>query len=99
MSLKQLLGLARARQAFLRPTYARLYPELPPGVWIAARDVSQMIRYGVESQQRPWPSSGPRILADEHFRFRDGPTAVGRALRWWRVGRRPRGRAGMGRGG
>jgi hypothetical protein len=94
MALKRLLGLARTRQAFLRPTYAWLYPELPPGVWIVARDVAHVIHHGVESQQRPWPSPGPRVLADEHFLVRDGETAVGRALRSWRAARRPRRRAG-----
>jgi hypothetical protein len=98
MSLKRLLGLARARQAFLIPTYARLYPELPPGKWVVAREVSQVIRRGVQNQQRPWPSPGPRVLADEHFLFRDGPTAVGRALRAWRAGLRPGRRSGMRRG-
>jgi hypothetical protein len=98
MSLKRLLGLARARQAFLLPTYARLYPELPAGEWIIAREVSRVIRRGVQNQQRPWPSLGPRVLADDHFLFRDGPTAVGRALRSLRAARRPGRRAGV-RGG
>jgi hypothetical protein len=88
MTLKRLLGLARARQALLLPPYARLYPELPAGVWIAAQEVAQMIRRGVEGRRRPWPSAGPRILADEHFLFRDGQTALERALRSWRVRRR-----------
>jgi hypothetical protein len=95
MALKRLLGLARTRQAFLRPTYAWLYPELPPGVWIVARDVAHVIHQGVQTEQRPWPSPGPRVLADEHFLFRDGETAVERALRSWRAARRPRHRAEM----
>ena len=81
--LKRLLGLTRARQALLLPPYAWIYPELRPGVWFTARDVAQKIRQGVQSQQRPWPSPGPRVLADEHFLFRDGQTAVERAIRSW----------------
>ncbi len=88
MPLKQLLGLSRARQAFLLPDYAALYPELPPSVWIAARDVALVIRDGVQRRRRPWLSPSPRVLADEHFLFRDGQTAIGRALRSLRAGRR-----------
>jgi hypothetical protein len=88
MTLKGLLGLARARQTLLLPRYAGLYPELRPGVWIVARDVAHVIIQGAQSQQRPWPTPGPRVLPDEHFLFRDGPTAVGRAIRSWRAARR-----------
>lgn len=95
MPLTRLLGLARARQAFLLPDYAGLYPELRAGVWITAREVALMIRRGVQSRQREWPSAGPRVLADEHFLFRDGQTAFQRALRAWRVSRRLERRAGM----
>ena len=94
MTLKHLLGLARERQAFLLPACSPLYPELPPGVWIAARDVAHKIRRGVESHQRSWPSSGPRVLAEEHFLFRDGQSALQRALRSWRIARRSERRAG-----
>ena len=93
MALKRLLGLARARQAFLLPTFAQLYPELPPGVWVPARDVAQVVRRGAELEQRPWPTDGPRVLADEHFLFRDGRSALERALKLWRAGRRQERRA------
>ena len=78
MGLKRLLGLDRPREVLLLPTYAWFYPELPPGVWISARNVVDTIRRGMAGRQRPWPSPGPRLLADEHFLFRDGQTAVGR---------------------
>ena len=92
MGLRRLLGLARAREAFLVPDYATFYPELPPGVWISARKVVDMIRRGMERRQRPWPIPGPRLLADEHFLFRDGQTAVERMLGSWRGKRAPRNR-------
>jgi hypothetical protein len=90
MAIKQLFGLSRARQAFLLPAYAELYPDLPAGVWLSASEVALLVRLGVEREQRPWPSDGPRVLADEHFLFRDGQSALARALRAWRVARRVR---------
>jgi hypothetical protein len=84
MGLKQLFGLTRPREALLLPDYAWLYPEVPPGVWIRARNVADRIRREVARGRHPWPTPGPRLLADEHFRFRDGQHALGR----WLGGRR-----------
>jgi hypothetical protein len=86
MGLKHLLGLTRPREALLLPDYASLYPEVPPGVWIKARNIADRIRREVARGRHPWPTPGPRLLADEHFRFRDGEHALGR----WLGGRRER---------
>ena len=80
MGLKRLLGLTRPREALLLPDYAWLYPELPPGVWISARNVADRVRREVARGRHPWPTPGPRVLADEHFRFRDGRTVLARLL-------------------
>ena len=80
MGLKQLFGLTRPREALLLPDYAWLYPEVPPGVWLKARSLADRIRREVARGRHPWPTPGPRLLADEHFRFRDGEHALGRWL-------------------
>jgi hypothetical protein len=80
MGLKQLLGLAKPREALLLPDYALLYPDLPPGVWINARNVADRLRRTLTSRQPPWPGQGPRLLPDEHFRFRDGQPPFKRLL-------------------
>jgi hypothetical protein len=71
-SLLRILTPATPRLARLRPEYAPLYPELPPGVWIKARDAAAVIVDGVMAGSRLWPGPGPRVLMDEHFMFRGG---------------------------
>ena len=88
MGLKQLFGLTRPREALLLPDYAWLYPEVPAGVWMKARNVADRIRREVTHGRHPWPT-GPRLLAEEHFRFRDGQHALGRWLGARRRARQP----------
>ena len=60
------------RLAWLRPEFALLYPEIPPGVWVTAMSAAWVVIGGVFGRTRAWPLAGLRILPDAHFLFRDG---------------------------
>ena len=73
------------RLAWLRPEFASLYPEIPPGVWVTAMSAAWVVIGGVFGRTRTWPVAGLRILPDDHFQFRDG---IGRAVNWTGPGSR-----------
>ena len=59
------------RQALLNPTFADLYPEIPPGIWVTALSASFAVLGGILAGARSWPPhDGPRVLSDRHFIFR-----------------------------
>ncbi len=59
------------REARLRPEFAHLYPELPPGRWMPASEVGATILVSQLKAVRP-PMLGERLLPEEHFDFRGG---------------------------
>jgi hypothetical protein len=60
------------REARLRPEHARLYPSIPVNAWEAAAVLCEMVR--AHPPCDPGADFGPRrILAAEHFEFRDAP--------------------------
>jgi hypothetical protein len=67
------------RLACLKPEFASLYPELPPGVWVTAMSAAWVVIGGVFGRSREWPGTDGRILPEEHFVFRDG---AGRPAGW-----------------
>jgi hypothetical protein len=69
---EQLFTAPAQRQAWLRPGYAAMYPEIPAGIWVTVFSAAWAIISGVIAGARPWPGSGPRVLGEEHFVFRGG---------------------------
>jgi hypothetical protein len=61
------------REARLRPAHAGEYPELPPGVWLTAAEISARVLFVRFARQGP-DALGTRPLDDEHFEFRGGWT-------------------------
>jgi hypothetical protein len=59
------------REARLRPEFAHLYPELPPGQWMPASQIGATILMSQLKADRA-PSLGERLLDDAHFEFRGG---------------------------
>ena len=62
------------RLAWLRPEFASLYPEIPPGAWVTAMSAAWVIIGGVFGRSRAWPGTGQRVLPQEHFEFLSGTT-------------------------
>ncbi len=58
------------REVRLKPEYAELYPEIEPGVWMAAPVVSarRLARIKLDGDA----ASLARVLDDSHFEFRGG---------------------------
>jgi hypothetical protein len=82
------------REAYLKPDYASWYPGLPAGQWIGANTAQRLVRLQLQHGEPKWESFG-RVLDPEHFLFRGGEPAGGRA------GERrasPLGKAAPGRG-
>ena len=61
------------REARLRPDHADAYPELPPGVWLTAAEISARVLFVRFARQGP-EALGSRPLTEEHFEFRGGWT-------------------------
>lgn len=61
-----------ARQARLKPQYAPLYPDVPPGAWTAATTLAQTLMAGLSNRDGPGAIVEVRLLDDEHFEFRGG---------------------------
>ncbi|MEZ0335900.1 MAG: hypothetical protein ACAI18_18060 [Gemmatimonadales bacterium] len=60
------------RRARVRPQFAKLYPEIVPGVWISARRATRVVQRRPKAREdRPTPDDG-RVLPDLHFEFRGG---------------------------
>jgi hypothetical protein len=72
VALSWAVALPGRRQALLNPTFADVYPEIPPGIWVTALSASFAILGGVMAGARSWPHDGPRVLSDRHFIFRGG---------------------------
>ena len=64
------------REARLRPQFAALYPGLEPGVWLPASTIGQkLLLWHLATARTP---QGERLMTDEHFEFRGGPSADSR---------------------
>jgi hypothetical protein len=61
------------REARLRPDFAGDYPDLPPGVWLTAAEISARVLFVRFTQKGP-EALGTRPLDDHHFEFRGGWT-------------------------
>ena len=61
----------KLRQAWLRPQYASLYPEIPPETWVTAPSAARTVIGAVYSGTTPWACQGPRVLGQDHFIFRE----------------------------
>ena len=62
------------RQARLRPEYAEWYPRVVPAQWQPAATVRRLVLRQLRRGSPYW-QPGPRILSDQHFDFRDDPSA------------------------
>ena len=61
------------RRARVRPEYARLYPEIVPGVWMSARRATRLVRrQGPREECSRQGCCGGRVLCEVHFEFRGG---------------------------
>ena len=62
------------REVRVRASYAELYPDLPPGVWVPARTFAELIVRRASSAR----SLGihRRTLDPRHFEFRGGASDV-----------------------
>jgi hypothetical protein len=69
---ERLFAAPTLREAWLRPEYAALYPEVPAGIWVTVFSAAWTIVCGVMTGARPWPGLGPRVLGEKHFVFRGG---------------------------
>jgi hypothetical protein len=63
---------ALARQAFLRPEFAHLYPEITPSVWRVADVVVDIIIAHRLQRGDVRFITRDRVLLEEHFAFRYG---------------------------
>ncbi len=61
------------REARLRPAFAGLYPDLPPGTWMTAAELSARVLFVRFTQQGP-SALTHRPLDETHFEFRGGWT-------------------------
>jgi hypothetical protein len=63
--------MSEHRECRLRPGYAELYDEIPPGLWMPAREVvAVLVRRASQARQR---SIHQRTFDPRHFEFRGGP--------------------------
>jgi hypothetical protein len=61
------------RRARVRPEFARLYPEIVPGVWMSAKLATRLVRRRGRSELcRQHGCDQGRVLCDAHFEFRGG---------------------------
>jgi hypothetical protein len=58
------------RQVYLRPEYAELYPEIPPGEWLTAARASELLVRRAQHSRRQ--GLGWRTFTPRHFQFRGG---------------------------
>lgn len=63
-------GHERPREARLRQASSHLYPGVPPGVWIQAAVMADIV--WAKRLQRGQTSLADRVLDPEHFEFRQG---------------------------
>ena len=71
-----------AREARLRPEFAKLYPYLTPGVWEPAAVLVDRVVANILGRPQGRFISGERALDPEHFEFRGSPPrAPGTLLR------------------
>jgi hypothetical protein len=54
----------------LRPAYAELYAEIPPGLWLPARQAAELIVRRASAARHL--STHQRTLDPKHFEFRGG---------------------------
>ena len=62
------------REGRLRPEFARLYPDLTPGVWVPACNLTDFVLERGLYQRLTGSPAKHRPLLEEHFEFRGGPT-------------------------
>jgi hypothetical protein len=60
------MNFFEVRRARVRPEFAKLYPEIVPGVWISAKQAARLVRLHARRRE-----SSP-VLLDLHFEFRGG---------------------------
>ena len=63
------------REARLRPEYASWYPNISVSAWMPASTASRVVRRQLLEGEPPWAprwQPGPRILDEQHFKFRGG---------------------------
>jgi hypothetical protein len=58
------------REVRLRPEYAELYAEIPPGLWLPARQATELIVRRASAARHL--SIHQRTLDPKHFEFRGG---------------------------
>jgi hypothetical protein len=63
--------MSERREVRLRPEYAKLYPELPPDIWVPARHFADLIV--MRARKARALSIHQRTLDQRHFEFRGGP--------------------------
>jgi hypothetical protein len=61
------------REARLRRSYAALYPDLEPGVWMPACVQAEFVLERGLYQRRTGTPARYRLLDASHFEFRGGP--------------------------
>ena len=59
------------RQAALKREYTDWYPWITPGAWYRVRKLMTLVQRQQDRTEPHWELP-PRILSDEHFRFRGG---------------------------
>ena len=62
--------MTEQREARLRPEYAEVYAEIPPGLWMAAADLANIIVRRAQAARAL--SIHQRTLDPTHFEFRGG---------------------------
>jgi hypothetical protein len=61
------------RRARVRLEFARLYPEIVPGVWMSAKIAARLVRRGGPRDECTQQGCARgRVLCDAHFEFRGG---------------------------
>jgi hypothetical protein len=58
------------REVLLRPEFAQIYEEIPPGVWMPAREVAERLVQRASRARRSGVQR--RTLVAQHFEFRGG---------------------------
>jgi hypothetical protein len=87
--LRDLLTTARIGQARLLPAASNLYPGVPPGVWMQAATMADMVL--AQRLRRGDFSLAERALDPAHFEFRTGERVSPAGLRTLWPQRRPSG--------
>jgi hypothetical protein len=66
--------MSERRECLLRAEYAKLYDEIPPGVWMPAREVAEVLVRRASQARRL--SIHQRTFDPRHFEFRGGSAGL-----------------------